>query len=329
MLDDRGSQQHTILLALTYSKYIGENIAPKMGWVSMETQTRGVGQNWTYPVSWDYRKGLLSAQIADLDDNGTEDCVLYYFDYDHVIFPGRPDPDDKSTVFVKVLTRDSDQAVRETGARQIVYEDGTGFCDAVGGIMDFDGKKYVYFECNTNAYYANGYGTLYTFYSCNGMQLRPDFAVGKTSGGSIEFAYSLISYDEGGDISGTDAVTDGSPWYNADGTYSRQILCADRDWKSFHRGESMLMDSYDPPQAMRLGLSMITGIDPGEVILENADNGYAFDNTYISYRDMDCYDVAFHLNCNGEKVGSNGQRNMSVSVSDYTDLLRHVEEAGD
>ena len=312
----------------SWYEYIRDNIAPEMGWASLETESRKVGENWVYPTGWDFREGLLSAQITDLDKNGTEDCVLYYFDLDYEYFPGNPGFDDKSTVYVKVLTRNSDGTVSETGARQVVYEDGTGFCDAVGGIMEFKGRKYVYFECNTNAYYANGYGTLYTFYSYDGTQLRPDFAVGKTAGGSIEFEYSVVSYDENGSLTGYNVIYDGSPWFNGDGTYSKKILCADSDWKRVHPGESMLMDSFDPPLAMQKGLSMVTDIAPGKVTLKNADNGYAFGDTYISYRNMDCFTEAFNYNCNGAKVGNKGARNMTVTVSDKTDLRRHVDEAG-
>ena len=311
-------------------QYINDNYVPEMGWADLEPATKDIHDS-SYLKSWDYRPGLLSAQLTDLDNDGIEDCVLYFVD-DVEKYSSNGDSggeiDPASTIFVQYLKRNRDGTVTETQAWPITGGNGNSFCDVVGGILEFEGEKYIYFESNSFAYYANGYGCLYSFYNYDGSELCPRFAVGKTEGGSIQFAYSVVTNNDNGRETAEVVISHNyrtSWWSDKDGDHSVQYICGDSEWRRYHSEEKTMIDSYDPPQAMMEGLSSVTDITPGEVTVENSDNPYAFGNTYISYRNMDCFTQAFHYNCGGLRTEGDNRR-VTVTLEDNTDLKRHVEE---
>lgn len=308
-------------------EYIRDEILPDRGYVSLETTKKVIGQNWVYPETWDYRKGLLSAQITDINDDGIEDCILYIVDYSHLTYVGgkhRGYDDPKTTIHVMVLTKNMNAIVIKSEKRQIIYDDSIGFCDAVGGILEVDGKKYIYFECNTSAYYSNTGGTLYSFFTFDGSNMRPEFAVGKTGGGSSGFEYALITYDENGAYNGKNVTTDGQIWYQEDGNYSKKILW---DENSSQQGMSLFSSNGTSSveyEAVFDGLSEVTNMVPDFVEFPNGN--YSGNTVMPTLRTSEYFTQAFHYNCNGSPSGSNGARSMTVSLEDNTELKKHIDE---
>ena len=308
--------------------YIKENFIDDKGYVSLEPASKTVGENWSYPDRWDLRTGVISAQVADLNDDGLEECAVYFFDDDfrYTADSELVTNDPRTTLYITLLTSDETGQIIEKETRQIFYDYGNDFCDGIGGIIKFGGKKYIYTEYNSNAYYANGYDTFYTFFSYDGTSFRPEFAVGKTGGGSIEFEYSIVEYDENGNYP-ANAIT--FTMYPSDGSYSKRLLTVDDAWGEFNslsdHDTSIMLPDYDPTRAMQLGLETITGTEPETVTLENADNLYAFGDQYISYRNSSIFTPAFHYNCSGPHTGGSGARNITVSLEDNTGLWKLVQ----
>lgn len=315
-------------LKVKWFDYIKENFIDRMGYVSMEPASKTVGENWAFPDRWDLRTGVISAQVVDLNGDGLEECAVYYFD-DEFRYTAESETvtnDPRTTLYITLLTSDEAGQITEKETRQIFYDYGNDFCDGIGGIIKFGGKKYIYTEYNSNAYYANGYDTFYTFFSFDGNSFRPEFGVGKTGGGSIEFEYSIVEYDENGNYP---ANTITFTMYPSDGQYSKRLLTVDQYWGEYHSlsdyDTSIMLPNYDPSRAMQLGMETITGAEPEIVTLDNADNNYAFGDQYYSYRNSPIFTQAFHYNCNGAKTGGSGARNMVITLDDNTGLWKLVQ----
>ena len=308
--------------------YIKENYIDDKGYVSLEPASKTVGENWSYPDRWDLRTGVISAQVVDLNDDGLEECAVYFFDDDfrYTADSEQVTNDPRTTLYITLLTSDETGQIIEKETHQVFYDYGNDFSDGIGGIIKFGGKKYIYTEYNSNAYYANGYDTFCTFFSFDGSSFRPEYGVGKTGGGSMEFEYSIVQYDENGDYP---ANTITFTMYPSDGYYSKRLLTVDDAWGEYNSlsdyDTSIMLPNFDPTRAMQLGLETITGVEPETVTLENADNLYAFGDQYISYRNSPIFTPAFHYNCNGPQTGGNGARNITVSLEDNTGLWKLVQ----
>ena len=285
--------------------YIRENYVEDMGYASLETRSNTVNSQQLEP--WDERTGVLSVQIEDLNDDGIDECAVYYLD--------------QNLLYLALLSADENGEVVEKANRELggIYD--TGFGDNIGGIITADGKKYIYVESYSNAYFANGYGAMCYFYAYDGQDFRLEIVVGKTEGGSMGFVYSIDRYDENGKF----------PKYTPDDYngehFTRTILCTDGyinetgDMSDYDT--SIMVDDYVPEKSMSTGMEMITGVTPDIVTLENADCGYAFGNDFPTYRNSDIFTQAYHYNANGS--GNYESRNITVTVEDFTNAQQMIE----
>ena len=304
-----------------WANYIDENYASELGYASLDSASKTVGQNWNYPSVWDKRRGILGAQFVDLDNDGIEECVMYFFDTKYVYEAGDSiiTNDPKTTLYARVLYKNQDGEVVATPERQIFFCDSISFCDAVGGILEVEGLKYVYFEVNTSGYYSNFGNTMHSFFTFDGKNFSVQMAVGKTGGGSSEVEYGIIRSDEGGEYTGVNVTESSQAWYWGDGRYSKQLLCVDGDWRG--KGGQTLMNHFDPEEAMTMGLESLTPIKVDKIKLENGP-----DSSYSTYRTNDGFAQGFHYNCNGRQ-GSNGARAMKITVEDNTGLRDYENQS--
>ena len=304
-----------------WAKYIDENYASELGYASLDSASKTVGQNWNYPSVWDKRRGILGAQTADLDYDGIDECVLYYFDTKYVYEPGGNTitNDPKTTLYARVLSKNQNGEIVATPGRQIFFCDSISFCDAVGGILNVEGLKYVYFEVNTSGYYSNFGNTMYSFFTFDGKNFSVQMAAGKTGGGSSELEYGIIRSDDSGEYTGVNVTESSQAWYWEDGKYSKQLLCVDRDWHG--KGGQPLMNNFDPEDAMKMGLESLTPIKVDKIKLENGPA-----SSYPTYRTNDAFSQGFHYNCNGRQ-GSNGARAMKITVEDNTGLRNYLTQS--
>ena len=122
--------------------YIKENFIDDKGYVSLEPASKTVGENWSYPDRWDLRTGVISAQVTDLNDDGLEECAVYFFDDDfrYTADSELVTNDPRTTLYITLLTSDETGQIIEKETRQIFYDYGNDFCDGIGGIIKFGGK---------------------------------------------------------------------------------------------------------------------------------------------------------------------------------------------
>ena len=290
--------------------YIRDNYVEKWGYASLETTSKRTNDS-AYSQHYDVRNGVLSVQIEDLNKDGTDECAVYYLD--------------KSMLYISILTTDKNGRVIEKVNRELyeLYGLGFEFFDCVGGIIESGGKKYIYVEAYSNAYFANGYDAVCYFYAYDGINLRPEIIVGKTEGGSIGFVYSIDRYDINGKFPKYTPAK-----YNHGERYTRTILCTDGykpdDWDISDYDTSIMMDDYVPEEAMALGMEIITDIKPDIVTLKNADCGYAFGDEFPTYRNSNILTLAFHFNSNGP--WEQESRNITITVEDNTNARQMIEK---
>jgi len=290
--------------------YIRDNYVEKWGYASLETTSKRTNDS-AYSQHYDVRNGVLSVQIEDLNKDGTDECAVYYLD--------------KSMLYISILTTDKNGRVVEKVNRELyeLYGLGFEFFDCVGGIIDSGGRKYIYVEAYSNAYFANGYDAVCYFYAYDGINLRPEIIVGKTEGGSIGFVYSIDRYDINGKFPKYTPAK-----YNHGERYTRTILCTDGykpdDWDISDYDTSIMMDDYVPEEAMALGMEIITDIKPDIVTLKNADCGYAFGDEFPTYRNSNILTLAFHFNSNGP--WEQESRNITITVEDNTNARQMIEK---
>ena len=98
MSDDHVTEQYLILAdkadwqgyechgkVTDYYRFIHDTLLPELGYVNTDEMTNRISvedyfSDFGKYQYWDERSGLLAADIADLNNDGTDDLIVYYFD---------------------------------------------------------------------------------------------------------------------------------------------------------------------------------------------------------------------------------------------------------
>ena len=252
---------------------------------------------------WDQRAGVIGADQADLNNDGTSELLVYY-----------AAPSDKQTSFldanvpptalyVDVYTNDGANAILKD--TMMLGSDGNvNFQSIMVGIMDLGGRKFLHTEEFFNAYIATGNSTNYMWYGFDGNTLRPVRSVGKTDGGSSEIAYGIKKYTD-------------------EENYEKKIVWADDGYLMYNPDVTPMVDYETVPvgDAIRIGFSAISLPDAGTVTQPPAEYGmYPADESlkcsFPSYWNTNSFRQCFWYCCYGE--GSYTERNMTVTLYDAT-----------
>lgn len=285
---------------LDYYEFIRGTLLPQMGYASTDkAETILKPDNiWSMPNVWDQRSGLLSADIVDLNGDGTEDLLVYYF---AETTENYRDGWSVPALYASLYTKD-EAGIYLVNTLLLGSFTAINFDELSAGLMEIGGKNYLYVESYSTAYFADGFSKQYTWYSYDGTELRPYWMVGKTDGGTSNIAYSILTY--------SDAEN-----------YTKQVLWAEGDYLSYN--PTVLIppsiagwDNQD--QSLQEGFSMI-GI-PAPLILPNEDG----DGSRLSYWGSGALKKSFQYLCYGD--GTYSSRNMHVAVTDETQLKEHVGE---
>lgn len=298
-----------------YYPYIRDHLLPQMGYASQETTScyvngRELGGNnsrW----AWDDRKGILGADIADLNNDGIKDMLVYYFDL--------PDWEDWMNGFLKdppalyvdlyTLTEERNVTLVDHIYLDVLFSH--NFNMLRGGLMEVNGQTLLYVEDAANAYFANGGGINYYWYGYDAEngKLRPYWENGQTEGGSVDFEYSLIDR-------------------TGDGKEKKQVLYASdmrlREYQNQNNGKNPPASDFGT--ALELGFSRMGLPEPTRVELKNYDyplyDGQI--NLAPTYWGTDHLKQSFEYICSGS--GDYQGRNMTVTVKDFTELKEHIEK---
>lgn len=300
---DGGTRHFPVKLKkqINYYRFIRDELLPDMGYASLETASRNVTpeQAYTSALGWDVRKGLLGADIADLDGDGIQDLLVYYFDQNNV-------SGSYSALYASLYTTSEQNEIYLVNT--VLLSD---FLNALcyhtiqTGLMEVGGKICLYAEQNSTAYFANGHELMYSWYCYDGAELRSLWQIGKTDGGTTDIAYSLLTYSD------------------AD-QYNKQVLWADSLYRQGNPDKIPLTDGQ-VGQALETGFSLIGLSAPARVFCENAGYSvYSEKETFPSYWPSDSLKQSVQYQSAGS--GSYQSRNMQVSVADLTDLKEHIAE---
>lgn len=287
---------------LNYYRFIRDELLPQMGYASTESASQVLtNETASQYFGWDKRSGLLSANIADFNGDGTEDLVVCYFQES-------PDPYSSGRTAPSVYASLYSKNEREIYLiNTIALSDplfATGFHLLQAGVMWIEGRPYLYVETNSDAYFADGGSFDYTWYGYDGRELRPYWMVGKTDGGTSDIADSLLTY--------SDAQN-----------YTKKVLWADRGYLS-HSGETAWAGSdwANRLEGTKAGFSMIGLPEPA---IGTDYDGYDGEQ-YPTYWRENYLEKTFRYRCAG--TGNYTRRDMQVIVSDESRLKEHIEALG-
>lgn len=297
-----------------YYPYIRNKLLPKLGYVSQESTHKelpgnisgGASQYW----AWDDRKGLLGADIADLDGDGVKDMLVYYFD-----IPDWPDwmngfLKDPPAFYMDLYTLSENREVTLVDHEHFDALTATGYQLLRGGLMEVNGQTMLYVEDAGNAYFADGGGVEYYWYGYDSQQgtLRRYWQNGQTGGGSTDFEYSLVEY-AGDDIQ------------------KKQVLYAEgySKWEYQQQNGGSQPPAGDMGTALEQGFSRLglptpqkTELSGFEYTLFEGQRGLA-----PTYWGTDTLKESFEYISSGTRNDSG--RNMTVTVKDSTELKEHID----
>ncbi len=289
---------------LNYYRFIRDELLPQMGYASTESAS----QVLTYETAsqyfgWDKRSGLLSANIADFDGDGTEDLVVCYFQESPDTYSGGRT---LSRIYASLYSKNEQEIypINTVDLSNPLFANGFHLLQA--GVMWIEGRPYLYVESNSNAYFADGGSFSYTWYGYDGRELRPYWMVGKTDGGSSGIADSLLTY--------SDAQN-----------YTKQVLWADSEYLRYNGGAALAGSNWaNRMDGIKTGFSLL-GL-PEPAIGTDYDGYGDGGGQYPTYWRENYLEKTFRYRCAG--TGSYMRRDMQVIVSDESRLKEHIEALG-
>ncbi len=308
-----------ISLGVDYYQYIRDELLPEMGFASLETDQRIVStENFSEMVNWDQRRGLLGADIADLNQDGIEDLLVYDIAEDE---QSGANPDVLRVSLYSVTEKGKIERISTTNLLSI---GDAGYTRVKIGLMGLDDSVFLYVEKDSYAYFANGGSVTYTWYCWdeNGV-FRPRWMVGHTDGGSIGLACSVLDY------------------YEENGC-DKYVLCADGDFRYTYPDVEIMTDvaehyEYETEPALRAGFAML-GLNKVGVYQDSPNLYFTQSGRLPTCWGTELMKESVSYLCKGEQVseGQSGTRYvrefaMTVSLEDRTGLrerIRKLDAAG-
>ena len=275
-----------------YQNFIDKGLLPQIGSADLKTTEQPVSaNNMTDLVAWDTRKGYVTSAAGDFNKDGIKDLMVFYF------APAGSDAQKngrKQTALYAGLYTHQDKKVTLLDSTELFSDNNIGYRNVRLGIMDMDGQKVLYVEENVNAYFADGSNLTYTWYGCDGKNLRPLCLVGKTDGGSSEVAYSILTYKD-------------------EENYDKEILWADSSYLAFHKDQVPLCTG-EVGDALIQGFKKLNfGAPTLSLDTEAGYSVYSFtDETFPTFWETNLLEKVISYKCSG--TGDYSLRNMKVEI---------------
>ena len=190
-----------IFLVNDYYEYIYEHLWPKLGYANMEqmeiTATFDDYANFDATTSkryWDNRTGLVSADIADFNVDGTLDLLVQYFDKDYANsnFPN------SICLYAELYSINNKNEIYLVGTQKIGSSISIEGYHLLSGIIELEEKPYLFVEYEDEGYFIDYNDIdykLFEFDSDGNFSLK--YHIGKTAGGTSGIVYSLLQYENG------------------------------------------------------------------------------------------------------------------------------------
>lgn len=278
-----------------YYEFIRDELLPERGFADLTSAEKYLDyQTAIENRSWDVRRGLLGADIVDLNQDDTEDLLVYYYGS----WQEENWPEEENCLIAELYTMDEDDEIYLVERQLLDRASCISLHYIFGGIMDLNGRYYLYTEYYGDAYFADGDGLEYNFYEFGtDGRFLPEWRIGKSDGGTSDIAYSIFTRIKGEE-------------------YDKLVLQADGGFRMWYPDMPVVFDKDIPVrEALDYGFSKI-GLEPSQ-------DSMIINETRSSYIQSDSLTPSFCYLSVGEL--QNSGRFMKVTLEDYTSLKEEIE----
>ena len=297
--------------------YLTEQLLPQYGYatraeleetVTSDEVTTGEGSK----LCWDQRRGLVSANILDMNEDGTPEMLVTYFGEDSEREYGGRHP---SVMYGSRYTMDpSLTQVVPVNTVELFSTTNVAFLNVSAGIMNVKGRPCFVVENIGNAYFADGAGASFTYYIYDGSRLRELYMIGKTDGGSDEIAYKLVRT-------------------KSDGSTSSRLLWADESYMYYYPdvAPEVSWQDGDTGDGMEAGFRLLELGECNRVRIENSSWTMYYpeaDDLYPTYYTTSAMEKAFQYRVCGPREDGWSVRHLSATLEERTKLKDHIEYRG-
>lgn len=185
-----------------YDRYIPDTVVTKVGEATQKTLTKKISAEESADyLEWDHRQGIVGFQVADLNNDGVSDLVVYTCEEGQIAhFSGKTKEDEteecKNALKMSVYSVENDEVVLKDEVFVGTYG-GIDFHYLGGGLVELNDENYFYVEETTYSYYGDGGmfdSSLYQF--TDDLKIEKSWRITKSNGGSNEIAYSYVTYED-------------------------------------------------------------------------------------------------------------------------------------
>lgn len=177
-----------------YYTFIRDELLPEYGWASLEDATCEITRN-TYQMQkgWDQRSGIVGADIVDMNMDGIDELLVYFMSEEK----NETDDSPYTEFGIRLYTTEDGVIVEKADVANVTPLSDSALDRLNAGIMNLNGKNFLYVERESKEYFANGSDIHYIWveYRDNGF-FADRYFVGKTDGGSSDIAYSVLIWSE-------------------------------------------------------------------------------------------------------------------------------------
>lgn len=315
-----------VMSEVDYYQFIYDEILPERGLASLNKVKKNLTSDDAWQnIGWSQKDGVLGADIADLNQDGIDELLLY-------VLEKKTDDTDGTVLKVELYALSDNGKIERCSWMNLATFSEIEYERVKIGLMEKDGRIYLYTETDQGSYFADGGSISYIWnFMSEDNDLKTRWSIGQSGfGGENSTASSNSLADFYGPSEGNIQVlsTDGefhvSPkWVGR--PCDIYVLTAYGEYRASRPEEEVLDDSYaDSTSAIRKGFGIL-GID-SMAEYDYSDNKYDFESGYgptlwnTGYMKESC-----SYESRGDKQEDSSRRNMRVTVSDYTGLREKLD----
>ena len=287
-----------------YGEYIRDKILPEIGYADLEKGSKSVSEETAVNLAgWKERSGLLGAEVADLDGDGTEELLVYSFG-------GQEQKKDNEgenygTLYLD-LYEGKDGEVKLISSTPVFASSDVELSSVYAGKMEVEDRVYLYMEWISEASFSHDGGDSgYVWMTYDGKELSPVWNIRQTGDQEQGILYSLLTRQE-------------------DGSYEEAALWADDSYREKHTDVFVYtIQGSSLTEAVKMGFQIIGLPDAAE-----GTSGYLYE-TMPSYVNSEYFKPSVSYVCIGSEEGEAGNRQMTVNAEDFTGVREWMEELGE
>lgn len=241
-----------------YYRFIHEKLLPDLGYANTDLKSTQISANdyFSQPKSyncWDERIGLFAADIADLNGDGVDDLIVYYF--------GRQES--PGSLMAQVYSKTESGEIYLIGTQELGSTNACEDYHCYAGLVQMEDGLHLFTEEHITGRFIDYGNNIFTVYQLTeGGQWIQKYRIGQSGGGTSEVSYSIWTYVD-------------------EDTYEETILWADNGYRAYH-GDVHILTAQGTSWADALALGMdIMGVPEAawnqspDVSVQGADSDFS------------------------------------------------------